>query len=139
MNIFIRWISGERRHMMNKTVDEVQGQLIIRGGEVSLNINMSSIWTALIKEAAKCESYASDVLIDIDTVRMKLKSDNTDDFTQYFGFRTNGVDHEEFIRNRGSDAYRKIMAVHVAYEKYGDTGYEKCYFISVDLSEINPA
>lgn len=122
---------------MNKTVDEVQGQLIIRGGEVSLNINMSSIWTALIKEAAKCESYASDVLIDIDTVRMKLKSDNTDDFTQYFGFRTNGVDHEEFIRNRGSDAYRKIMAVHVAYEKYGDNGYEKCYFVSADLSEID--
>ena len=122
---------------MNKTVDEVQGQLIIRGGEVSLNINMSSIWTALIKEAAKCDSYASDVLIDIDTVRMKLKSDNTDDFTQYFVFRTNGVDHEEFIRNRGSYAYRKIMAVHVAYEKYGDTGYEKCYFISVDLSEID--
>ena len=119
------------------TIEEARGQLIVRGRQVSLNINMSSIWTALIKEAAKCESYASDVLIDIDTVRTKLESDHPEDFTQYFGFRTNGVDHYEFIRNRGSDAYRKIMALHVTYEKYGDTGYEKCYFVSADLSEID--
>lgn len=121
--------------MMNKTVE--RGQLIIRGGEVSLNINMSSIWTELIKEAAKCDSYSSDVLIDIDAVREKLASGKPEDFTYYFGFRDNGVDHEAFIRNRGSEGYRRILSLSVTYEKYGDTGYEKCYWITAKLAEID--
>lgn len=119
-----------------KLVKEAQGQLIIRGGKASVDINMSSIWTELIKEAAKCDSYSSDVLIDIDAVREKLASGKPEDFTYYFGFRDNGVDHEAFIRNRKSDGYRRILSLSVTYEKYGDTGYEKCYWITAKLKEI---
>lgn len=127
-----------------KLVKEAQGQLIIRGEKASVNINMSSIWTELIKEAAKCTSYSADVLIDIDTAREKLASGKPEDFTYYFGFRDNGVDHEAFIRGRKSDEYRRILSLSVTYEKYGDTGYEKCYWITAKLKEIgqlpeNPA
>ena len=41
-------------------------------GEKRVSINMSSIYTALIKEAAKCENYASDVLYDIKHVEEEL-------------------------------------------------------------------
>lgn len=129
---------------MNMDVLKEEGQLIISGGKTSVDINLSSIWTELIKEAAKCDSYSSDVLIDIDAVREKLASGKPEDFTYYFGFRDNGVDHETFIRNRKSDGYRRILSLSVTYEKYGDTGYEKCYWISAKLKEIeqlpeNPA
>lgn len=120
-----------------KSVKEAQGQLIIRGEKASVDINMSSIWTELIKEAAKCTSYSADVLIDIDTVREKLASGKPEDFTCYFGFRDHGVDHETFIRRRGSVGYRRILSLSVTYEKYGDTYYEKCYWISAKLTEIN--
>ena len=120
-----------------KLVKEAQGQLISRGGKASADINMSSIWTELIKEAAKCDSYSADVLIDIDTAREKLASGKPEDFTCYFGFRDNGVDHEAFIRNRKSEGYRRILSLSITYEKYGDTGYEKCYWISAKLAEID--
>lgn len=120
-----------------KRLSKEEGQLIISGGNASVDINMSSIWTELIKEAAKCDSYSSDVLIDIDAVREKLASGKPEDFTYYFGFRDNGVDHEAFIRRRGSDEYRRILALSIAYEKYGDTGYEKCYWITAQLAEID--
>lgn len=120
-----------------KRLSKEEGQLIISGGNVSVDINMSSIWTELIKEAAKCDSYSSDVLIDIDAVREKLASGKPEDFTYYFGFRDNGVDHEAFIRNRGSEGFRRILSLSVTYEKYGDTGYEKCYWITAKLAEID--
>lgn len=116
---------------------EAQGQHIVRGGKVTNNVNMSSIWTALIKEAARCESYASDVLLDIDSVREKLEAENPVDFTYYFGFRDNGVDHEQFIRNRKSDEYRIIMALNVRFVPYGDNGYEKCSFVYASLQKVD--
>lgn len=120
---------------MNMDVLKEEGQLIISGGKTSVDINLSSIWTELIKEAAKCDSYSSDVLIDIDAVREKLAG-KPEDFTYYFGFRDNGVDHEAFIRNRGR-GYRRILSLSVTYEKYGDTGYEKCYWITAKLKEVD--
>lgn len=116
---------------------EAQGQHIVRGGKVINNINMSSIWTALIKEAARCQSYASDILIDIDSVREKLEAENPVDFTYYFGFRDNGVDHEQFIRNRQSGKYRIIMALNVRFVPYSDNGYEKCSFVYASLQEVD--
>lgn len=120
---------------------KASGQFFIRNGKVSTNINMSSIWTALIKEAAKCESYASDIILDIDSIREKMECRDAENFTYYLGFRDHGVDHEAFIRSRGKDAkyaYRVIMALHISYQQYAGHGNNnRSFFINATLEQID--
>lgn len=62
-------------------------------------INLSSEYTTLIKEAANCRYYASDLLIDLMPVMKDLDAGNLPKAT-YFGFRDMGVDHDTFINAR---------------------------------------
>lgn len=83
-----------------------------------VSINMSSIYTALIKEAAKCENYASDVLYDIKHVEEELYENMKETSNVFFGFRDMGVDHKEYIKSRieyGNleDYYRTICFVEI--------------------------
>ena len=83
-----------------------------RYGEYKVDMNMSEIYSILIQEAGRwCESYASDLLVDIDTVKFALnypakwnemrqyeKGENGVERVSFrFGFRANGVDHREYI------------------------------------------
>lgn len=97
------------------TIAEDHGQIIANYAEPTrTNINTSTIYTMLIKEAAKCEYYASDIVYDIDRINRTLKDDNflsdNKPIVFYFGFRSHGVDHESFIESRGwnSEEYRTI-------------------------------
>ena len=61
----------------------------------------ASIYTVLIKEAAKCHNYSSDVLYDIQYIENLLKQiDIIPPSNFYFGFRKLGVDGFEIIRER---------------------------------------
>ena len=61
----------------------------------------ASIYTVLIKEAAKCHNYSSDVLYDIQYIENLLKQTNVIlPSNIYFGFRKLGVDGFEIIRER---------------------------------------
>ena len=61
----------------------------------------ASIYTVLIKEAAKCHNYSSDVLYDIQYIENLLKqTDVILPSNIYFGFRKLGVDGFEIIRER---------------------------------------
>lgn len=74
-------------------------------------LNLSSEWTKLIREAAQCDAYCSDILISYDSVVRKL-NEGAEKVTEYFGFRDYGVDHDTFIKARLSEykpyRYRKI-------------------------------
>lgn len=109
------------------------------------DINLSSIYTALIQEAGRwCESYASDLLIDIDGVKNALeKIDDWKDLKNYeevdgretvyfkFGFRQDGVDHKEFIDIRSKEEakkyyyYRSIWELRISKtESFGGNGLQ---------------
>lgn len=61
----------------------------------------ASMYTVLIKEAAKCQNYSSDVLYDIQYIESLLKqTDVILPSNIYFGFRKLGVDGFEIIRER---------------------------------------
>lgn len=61
----------------------------------------ANMYTVLIKEAAKCQNYSSDVLYDIQYIENLLKqTDVILPSNIYFGFRKLGVDGFEFIRKR---------------------------------------
>ena len=92
---------------------------------VSNNLNMSDINTLLVKQAAKhCRHYASDVVIDINSMERKIlelaegaiKREVTAPVTEiiYFGFRDMGVDGTTFVRSRIADPV-----------EYGDV--QRCY------------
>jgi hypothetical protein len=87
-----------------------------------IEINLSEIYTTLIQEAGRwCESFASDLLHDIDNVKFALahpydwekcryfkKADNGNDSVFFrFGFRANGVDHKEYIEYAMKNEHEK--------------------------------
>lgn len=90
--------------------------------EKRTEINLSEIYSILIQEAGRwCESYASDILYDIDNVKSALdypdewekcryfqKADNGNDSVYFrFGFRANGVDHQEYIESAMKNEHEK--------------------------------
>jgi len=87
-----------------KLVEEGHGQVVdscsVDGKRFkTCNINMSSIYSLLIKEAARCDHYASDVVLDIESIEEKLKAAQTS-WDYYVGFRDMGVDGPSFVKIR---------------------------------------
>ena len=74
------------------------------------NCNFSSEWSRLINEAGRwCESYASDILIDFESIKAyleRLKNGEESEGREFwFGFRQMGVDHLAFIQSRTERGY----------------------------------
>ena len=100
------------------------------------DVNLSSILDILIKEAAKCTRYASDLFISWEQVEELLKKEQLI-FPKkfFFGFRDMGVDHLAYIqakydpRNIGiTPDYRCIYMLQGKFENE--------YSISFTLYEI---
>ena len=74
------------------------------------NCNFSSEWSRLINEAGRwCESYASDILIDFESIKAyleRLKNGEESEGREFwFGFRQMGVDNLTFIKSRTEREY----------------------------------
>ena len=95
------------------------------------NCNFSSEWSRLINEAGRwCESYASDILIDFESIKAyleRLKNGEESEGREFwFGFRQMGVDGKSFIESRtereyASHVYRAVWRWRFIIEerKYG--------------------
>ena len=106
--------------------------------------NFSTEWSRLINEAGRwCESYASDILIDFESIREYLNSlasgETMESREFWFGFRQMGVDGLSFIESRtereyASHVYRAVWkwSFTVKEGKYGghvETELEKLLVI----------
>ena len=74
------------------------------------NCNFSSEWSRLINEAGRwCESYASDILIDFESIKAYLErlasGEESESREFWFGFRQMGIDHLAFIQSRTEREY----------------------------------
>ena len=81
--------------------------------EQKIAVNMSTIYTKLIKDAARCNCYSSDLLFDIQMFEDRLKSGEP--CAIYLGFRKMGVDGENFIVSRcnnGASVYSEYFALY---------------------------
>ena len=72
--------------------------------------NFSTEWSRLICEAGRwCESYASDILIDFESIKAyleRLKNGEESEGREFwFGFRQMGVDGLSFIQSRTEREY----------------------------------
>lgn len=94
-------------------------------GERKLEVNMSNTYTQLIKEAARCNRYSSDIIYDIQAMEDAWKSFDPEAEMPFFicGFRKDGVDGKCFVESRCNDK---------AHLCYGiDGNYFAMYFVEV--------
>lgn len=91
-------------------------------------VNLSDIFTKLIKDAARCNSYSSDVYYDLKKIDEEVHAyRNYADFEPIFiGFRRHGVDGNTFIMARiGENIYR------------ASNEYFALYSINIEQNEDN--
>lgn len=100
------------------------------------DVNLSSILDLLIKEAAKCTRYASDLFISWEQVEELLKKEQLI-FPKkfFFGFRDMGVDHLAYIQAKYDPSNIGInpdyRSIYMLQGKFKDE-----YTIRFDLYEI---
>lgn len=107
----------------NDILKEAVSKMIIRKQTVypctlmegGLNVWESGMFTQLIREAARCNDYSSDVVYDLNDISEKFRTfDPKHGFdTKYIAFRKLGVDSESFIRckiKRGTSLYNEYFA-----------------------------
>ena len=110
-----------------KNIIEASGQFV--NGHIS--VNLSSIWSRLIKEAARvCDFYASDLLIDIASVEEQLETfvRNGEEHTWLFGFRRSGVDGNAFIAQRGIKSSEYVSMWSLTLHHIENLGYDDAWF-----------
>ena len=90
-------------------------------------LNMSGIWDILIRSTAKyTDSYASDLLVDYETVMCYIRGYEGGERSFVFGMRTNGVDHASYVFKSVKEVrlYGKIYQLDVKpYSKDGFADY----------------
>lgn len=122
-----------------KTVEITEGNYISScdGKLVSNNLNLTRINSLLVKQAAKhCESYASDIVIDINAMEREIrelaesviKGEDVAPVTEtvVFGFRNMGVDGKTFVGCRLEDP-----AMYGAFNQV----YKAIYFAEITVDE----
>ena len=97
---------------------KLEGRASING----IDINMSDVYSAMIKEAAKCNYYASDLIYDIEAINDRLKHFDIFDEDSYspilVACRKSGVDGNSFILSRVENASRNCAYVICFPEEY---------------------
>ena len=91
----------------------------------TIAINLSSIWTKLIKEAGRwCDFFASDLLIDYEIIMKYLKEDFIYEKIGknfYFGFYRSGVYSEGNLARHGIDMCDSVFLLRISdADKNGD-------------------
>ena len=84
----------------------------------TFSVNISDIMTRLIKDAARCNSYSSDVFYSLQKIDETVR--NYRNFAEvepiFIGFRRHGVDGNSFVMCRIGDnpynAYREYFALY---------------------------
>lgn len=74
-------------------------------GKNGLDFNYSGMFSKLIKDAARCNHYNSDIFYDLKHIESRLKEFNPEEEFEpiWIGFRKMGVDGTEFVIRRCED------------------------------------
>lgn len=103
--------SKELYQLLKPDVQEtIQAQLLSDG----LNANVSSFYTRLIKDAARCNKYSCDVFYDIEGIEKALRNYKPgNEFKPiWIGFRKYGVDGTAYVVSHAEDG------LHILHREY---------------------
>lgn len=106
-------------------------RLLAQLGDNGLEVNMSTEFSRLIKDAARCNHYNSDVYYDIKEIHEQFKEYDGKEFEPiWIGFRRMGVDGTSYVLARVEDnnpyryLFREYFALYsVTVEKEEDRYY----------------
>ena len=85
------------------------------GMEFRMDANLSSEFSELIKQAGRCNRYASDLIYDINNVNESLETWTGEKTLFVFGFRRDGVDGNSFVLSRVNNECKEIYNIHKLY------------------------
>ena len=73
--------------------------------EQGLDFNISGLFSILIKDAARCNRFNSDIYYDMQIIEERMKTFNPEEEFEpiWLGFRKNGVDHTGFVLCKAND------------------------------------
>ena len=103
------------------------------GNEGRMDANLSDIFTELIKQAARCNRYSSDIIYDIGSINDAMEKWNGEKTLFVMGFRRDGVDGNSFVLSRVNNECEKLYKIHDKYfaiyfvEVKEDEGYTDFY------------
>lgn len=105
------------KELFNKLKPSSKEEYVAQALTNGLSVNMSGIYSQLIKEAARCNNYNSDVVYDIESIQEKLAEFRQGDSWEpvFVGFRRHGVDGTDFVTTRCESPER---AYEVIFKEY---------------------
>lgn len=83
--------------------------------EKKLDANLSSEFTELIRQAARCNRYASDLIYGIEDINEKMETWTGEKTLFVFGFRRDGVDGNSFVLSRVNNECKSVYDLHKLY------------------------
>ena len=98
-----------------------------------LSINMSDFYTQLIRDAARCNDYSSDVIFDINYINQRLEDYHGGYFEPiWIAFRKHGVDGTNYILCRTNEYETPFACINREYfvvysVSLAETDYEGFY------------
>lgn len=108
-----------------------------------LQMNMSYIYSKLIKEAAKCKQFASDIVYDIANIEdsiSEIQECKTNNIV--IGFRESGTDSNTYMKNRVKKYpfikfYTSILMLTLDYSEVEHKCNIKLFTLDMDKVERN--
>ena len=118
------------QELFNKMRPSRQHKYTARLLSDGLNLNLSDIFCPLIKDAARCNSYASDVFYDLKNIEKRMEEYKEDEPFEpiWIGFRRHGVDGTGYVLGRAEDEsmygtmshnYFALYSITVENDEYG--------------------
>lgn len=101
-----------------------------------MSVNLSSMYTKLIRDAARCNSYSSDVFYDLKHIERRMKEFNPNEEFEpiWIGFRKMGVDGTGYVLSRiDNDTSRGPLAKTYALSN----NYFALYSVTVENREYD--
>jgi len=99
--------------------EKLEGRVDVNGG---VDVNISTSFSAIIKEAAKCNSYNSDVFYDLLSINNRLENfdfNNEEHYSPFLiGFRKMGVDGNAFVCTKVEEKSKKWTHAVIFPEEY---------------------
>lgn len=83
--------------------------------EFKMEANLSSEFSELIRQAARCNRYGSDLIYDINNVNDAMETWEGERKLFVFGFRRDGVDGNSFVLSRINNECKSIYDIHKLY------------------------
>lgn len=80
-----------------------------------IEANLSGEFSELIRQAARCNRYGSDLIYDINNINDAMETWTGEKTLFIFGFRRDGVDGNSFVLSRVNIECKNISDIHKLY------------------------